>query len=455
MKRDDKSRPPNPGLRAAAEIELANNPVVGVPGLSTENLLHELHVHQIQLEMQNETLRQAHSALEESRDRYVDLYDFAPIGYITLNANGIIETLNLTAATLLGVARKDLPRRLFTALVVAADQKRWMTLFLFALKQDGKHHVEVTLQRGDGTVFPALLDCAVQKVGTGGTELHIALTDISERRRLEAELAHERDHLEKMVFARTAELAHARDAAEAANLAKSIFLANTSHELRTPMHGITGMTDLVLHCSTDPEQRDWLTKSQEKAQHLLSVLDDIIDISKLESDGLVLEEQNFSLAQAIDEVILMQAVPARTKGLELRHEIDASLPALLCGDPMRMRQILVKFISNAVKFSEHGTIAVRASVQEADRISVTLKLEVSDQGIGISPEQQARLFQTFIQADGSTRRKYGGNGVGLAICKRLALLMGGNAGVTSQEGVGSTFWATARCKRAVPGAPAP
>ena len=132
-------------------------------------------------------------------------------------------------------------------------------------------------QRGDGTVFPALLDCAAQKVGTGGTELRIALTDISERRRLEAELAREREHLEQMVFARTAELSHAKDAAEAANLAKSIFLANTGHELRTPMHGIMGMTDLVLHHLTDPKQIDWLTTSQKQAKQLMSTLDDIID----------------------------------------------------------------------------------------------------------------------------------------------------------------------------------
>jgi len=448
---DDKKSDPAI-LRSMAEAKLARHPPT--EAVPADALLHELQVHQIELEMQNEALRLAQAELEASRDRYIDLYDFAPVGYLTLNSSGIIETLNITATTLLGVARKDLLRRLFTALVVAADQPRWKTLCLFALKQDGKHNVEVTLQRGDGTVFPALLDYAAQKVGTGGTELRIALTDISERRRLEAELAREREHLEQMVFARTAELSHAKDAAEAANLAKSIFLANTGHELRTPMHDIMGMTDLVLHHLTDPKQIDWLTTSQKQAKHLMSTLDDIIDISKLESEALTLEEKNFSLAQTIDEVILMQAVPAEIKGLQLHREIDASLPALLCGDAMRMRQILLNFTSNAVKFSARGTIAVRASVQAEDRISVTLKLEVSDQGIGISPEQQARLFQTFIQVDGSTRRKYSGNGVGLAICKRLALLMGGNAGVISQEGVGSTFWATARCKRAVPGAPA-
>ena len=187
MSHPDDQKPDPAILRSMAEAQLARHPVT--EPLPADALLHELQVHQVELEMQNEALRLAQTALEASRDRYVDLYDFAPVGYLTINSNGIIETLNLTATTLLGVARKDLLRRLFTTLVVAADQPCWMALFLFALKQDGKHNVEVTLQRGDGTVFPALLDCAAQKVGTGGTELRIALTDISERRRLEAELA--------------------------------------------------------------------------------------------------------------------------------------------------------------------------------------------------------------------------------------------------------------------------
>lgn len=519
------------GLRAAAERQIDNFPQdAPLAPTAEEELLHELQAHQLELELQNVALLQAQIALTESRDRYVDLYDFAPVGYITLGAEGMIEQINLTSATLLGRERKKLLQSSFASLVIAEDQERFAQHFLDVKRGDGRdreefelqrgdgtafqaqldcvlqkaaagrasigialtditerkqaeearatleaqlresqklqalgtlaggiahdfNNVEVTLQRRDGTVFPALLDCAAQKVGTGGTELRIALTDISERRRLEAELAREREHLEQMVFARTAELSHAKDAAEAANLAKTIFLANTGHELRTPMHGIMGMTDLVLHHLTDPKQIDWLTTSQKQAKQLMSTLDDIIDISRLESEALTLEEKNFSLAQTIDEVISMQAVPAEIKGLQLHREIDASLPALLCGDAMRMRQILVNFTSNAVKFSARGTIAVQVSVLEEDRISVMLKLEVSDQGIGISPAQQARLFQAFIQVDGSTRRKYSGNGVGLAICKRLALLMGGNAGVVSQEGVGSTFWATARCKRAVPGEP--
>ncbi len=437
-------------LRAEAERQIDRAPPGEPLAGSPDDLLHELQVHQVELEMQNEALRRSQAELEASRDRYVDLYDFAPVGYLTLDANGMIGELNLTAAALLGVERKDLLTRRFTAQVIAEDQNRWLTLFLVVMKQDDKGSIEVTMQRCDDTVFPALLDCQRMMVA-GNASLRIALTDISARKQLEAELAQHRDHLEQLVFARTAELAQAKDAAEAANRAKSIFLANMSHELRTPMNGVMGMTDLALRRAIDPKQIDWLTKSQNSAKHLMEVLNDILDISQIESERLALEEKNFSLPQAIGEVLQMQEAPAETKGLRLSSEIDAALPEILCGDAMRVRQILLNFTGNAIKFSEHGAISVRASLAEEDSHSLLLKLEVSDQGIGISPEQQARLFRAFIQADGSKNRKYGGNGLGLIICKRIALLMGGDAGVSSEEGVGSTFWATLRLKRAVAG----
>ena len=415
----------------------------------SKKALQELSVHQIELAMQNQALRNAQSELEASRDRYVDLYDFAPVGYLTLDANGMIEEINLTAATLLRVERKKLLQRRFTAQVVAEDHGRWLTLFMSLMKQDGKGSVEVSIQRHDGTVFQALLDCERQIVGADGTALRIALTDISQRKQLEAELAQHRDHLEQLVFARTAELAAAKDAAETANCAKSVFLANMSHELRTPMNGIMGMTDMVLRCATDPMQIDWLNMSKISSQHLLSVINDILDISQIESERFTLEERNFSLAQTIDQALQMQDAAAQAKGLRLSHEVSPALPDLLRGDTTRLRQILINFIGNAIKFSTRGQITVRASALEEDNHSLLLKIEVSDQGIGISPEQQARLFHAFTQADGSMTRKYGGTGLGLIISKRIALLMSGDAGVSSEAGVGSTFWATARLKRAV------
>jgi len=417
----------------------------------SKKALQELRVHQIELEMQNETLRDLQGQLEASRDRYLDLYDFAPVGYLTLTIHGMIDEINLTAATLLGVNRKNLLRRGFSSLVVAEEQGRWTQHFLRVMEQDGKGSVELTLRRSDDTVFAALLDCRRTEVVAGDAAVRIALTDISERKQLEAELAQHRDHLEQRVFARTAELAAAKDAAEAANSAKGTFLANMSHELRTPMSGVVGMIGMVLQRATDPKQIDWLNKSKLSAQHLLSVLNDILDISQIESERLTLDESNFSLTQTIDQALQMQDAAAQAKGLRLSREVSPALPDLLRGDATRLRQILTNFTSNAIKFSTHGQITVRASALEEDSHSLLLKIEVSDQGIGISPEQQARLFRAFTQADSSMTRKYGGSGLGLIIAKRIALLMSGDAGVSSEAGVGSTFWATARLKRAVAG----
>jgi len=271
--------------------------------------------------------------------------------------------------------------------------------------------------------------------------------DISERKLAEIELDQHRHHLEELVFARTTALAEARDAAEAANRAKSIFLANMSHELRTPMNGIMGMTDLALSRATDPKQIDWLDTSKVSAQHLLAVINDILDISKIEADQITLEERNFSLSHTIDDTLRMQEEQAQAKGLRLSREVAPMLTDLLCGDAFRLRQILLNFISNAIKFSQHGQITVRVSALEEDSHSVFLRIEVSDQGIGISPAQQILLFRAFTQADGSMTRKYGGTGLGLAISKRIALLMGGDVGVISEEGHGSTFWASVRLKR--------
>jgi two-component system sensor histidine kinase/response regulator len=273
-------------------------------------------------------------------------------------------------------------------------------------------------------------------------------TDISARKQAELELVQHRDHLEDLVRSRTAELAAARDVAEAANRAKSVFLANMSHELRTPMNGIMGMTNLALRRATDPTQITHLRKSLGASQHLMDVINDILDLSKIEAERLQLEQQDFDLPGLVDDTIALQESAAQAKGLELSARFDPALPRRLNGDSVRLRQVLLNFLSNAVKFSDHGRIVVHASMVEQDADSVLLRLEISDQGIGIAQDLQGRLFRAFSQADDSMTRKYGGTGLGLIISKRIAQLMGGDVGLSSTPGEGSRFWATMRLGKA-------
>jgi len=275
-------------------------------------------------------------------------------------------------------------------------------------------------------------------------------TDITPRKQAEAELEHYRHHLEALVQSRTAELAQARDAAEAASRAKSSFLANMSHEIRTPMNAIIGLTHLLRRDVADPKAQDRLAKVSDSARHLLDVINDILDLSKIEAGRLALEEREFSPVEVLAQTLSMLDERAGSKGLRLTSSIAPDVPALLRGDSVRIGQALLNFVGNAIKFSEHGEIALRATVDRDEGSHVMLRLEVQDQGIGMNGEQQAQLFQAFTQADGSITRRYGGTGLGLAINRHLARLMGGDVGVISSEGGGSLFWLTARLEKCLP-----
>jgi PAS domain S-box-containing protein len=388
----------------------------------------------------------------ESEQRYTALFHGAKLAKLLIDPDtGLILDANPTALKFYGYERGRLlqlkiadislqtPDEIHAEMQLATSEKRDCFYSGHRLANGAVRDVEV--HSG-----PLLLGRK--------TVLYSIITDITERKLAEIELDRYRYHLEEQVLARTFELAAARDEAEAANRAKSVFLANMSHELRTPMNGIMGMIELVLRRATDPKQVDWLNKSKASALHLLSVINDILDISKIEADRMTLEEKNFSVSDVIDAAFQMQDEAARAKGLELSCEIATDLPEHLRGDALRLNQIVLNFVGNAIKFSERGQINVRASLVEEDSLSVLLRIDVADQGVGISPEQQARLFHAFTQADNSDTRKYGGTGLGLIIARRIALLMGGDAGVISEPGVGSTFWATARLRRAGAESPA-
>jgi PAS domain S-box-containing protein len=316
-----------------------------------------------------------------------------------------------------------------------------------ALDQGGTWHGELRSRRKDGTAFDASAVVATIHQPGGEASHHVTITeDITQHKKDALELERHRHQLEALVQVRTHELVAAKKAAEAANIAKSAFLANMSHEIRTPLVAVTGMAYLIRRSGVTPQQAGWLTMLETGGQHLLEIINAVLDLSKIDAGKLAVVEAELNVGALIAGVSSMLSERAAAKRLRLLVEVQP-LPSLLLGDATRLQQALLNYTGNAIKFTEAGSVTLRASSQEETADTVLVRFEVEDTGIGIAAQTLPRLFGAFEQADNSTTRLYGGTGLGLAIVRQLARLMGGEAGVRSSLGAGSCFWFTARLRK--------
>jgi len=402
-------------------------------------------------------LSESAQRLRESEATYRGIFENALEGIFRLDRRGGLHDANPALARLMGYATPaDLMAAAHGNGGGDAPPGRWplftptqIDRLFAALARDGEiAGMELQLTRADGS--PIWVQLNARQLGggpqPGGPQdgaavagLDGLITDITSRKQALEDLRRHRDNLEDAVRERTSQLEEAMQRAEVANQAKSEFLANMSHEIRTPMNAILGMSHLALETDLNPQQRNYVQKVHRSAESLLGIINDILDFSKIEAGKLDLEAIPFHLSDVLDDVANLLGMKAEEKGLELLFALPPHLPTVVVGDPSRLRQVLLNLGNNAVKFTEIGEITVAVDVIETQRDSVVLWFGVRDTGIGMSTEQQLRLFQPFSQADASTSRRYGGTGLGLAISRQLVRLMGGELALESAPACGSEF----------------
>ena len=377
---------------------------------------------------------------EQEAQKLLQAVEQSPASIVITSPAGLIEYVNPRFTKVSGYTSHEAvgqnPRILQSGETPPEVYRElWQTLLA------GKEwHGIVRNRRKNGELFWEEASISPIIDDAGRTTHYLAVKeDITERKRIEDELEQHRTHLEVLVETRTADLMDALQAAKVADQAKDAFLANVSHELRTPLNAVIGLSELARRISTDPKQQDYLDKVTGAGRSLAGIINDLLDLSKISAGHLEFESASFSLHSLVQRSRSVMAHRAEEKGLELVEQVDAGVPDVLLGDPLRIEQILLNLLSNAIKFTSAGRVEVRIGLQAREADRVCLRIDIEDTGIGLSEESLSRLFQPFAQADVSMSRKFGGTGLGLALSRRLAEMMGGDISVTSQEGVGTTF----------------
>ncbi len=383
-----------------------------------EKLLYEFGVYQSELQAQNEHLYELRDQLEESKDKYALLYDLAPFGYATIDPNGRIHDCNIAFASLAGSNRKQLTDTLLQHLVPAYDQNTLFNLLDDAAQNGELVTSEFELRHGDGLDNRFVrCDARILRHTPGNGMLFLlAFMDVTERRQLETEL--------RMAKAK----------AESASQAKSEFLANMSHEIRTPMTGIQGMLKLLDKTELDKQQREYVEMAQTSSNSLQELINDILDLSRIEANRLEIVAQPFDIRELVGKLVGIFRPLADQKGLDLHFSIEESLPQWLEGDQLRVRQVLFNLVGNAVKYTHEGsvTLNVRTMHTLGGRSRMVL-FHIADTGTGIPSDKLESIFQPFTQSDSSYAKQMAGTGLGLTIVKKLVELMNGHISIQSKQ----------------------
>ncbi|APW47011.1 PAS domain-containing sensor histidine kinase [Rhodoferax antarcticus] len=431
----DNPAPPTgeaPSLRRRAEdryqvkLALPLEMLKEMPAQDAQLLYHELRVHQIELELQNEELRRVQVELEAARERYFDLYDMAPVGYCTVNGDGQIREANLTAATLLGVPRSALVKLRITHFMPMAQRSIYQQCCALLDTFGQTQTCELQMITATGQPIWVNLVANMARSAESAIILRVMLKDVSERVRMDA-----------ILQVKNAELERARRLADKANSAKSDFLTSMSHELRSPLHAILGFAQLLEGGNPAPtaSQKSSIEQIIHGGWYLLDLVNEILDLASIESGQMALAVAHESLAEVLTECQSMIEPQSTASGIVVNFPAFAQ-PFLVLADRRRLKQVVINLLSNAIKYNrQQGTVTVSVSQPSTGRV----RLSVRDDGQGLTPEQMANLFQPFNRL-GAEHGPQEGTGIGLAVSKRLVEMMGGSIGVTSRVGVGSVFW---------------